>query len=258
MSPQEDLKKMPESALNQFDLNPLESFRRAICQTSPQLARPISQWVEQEITIPTGQYAGNPFRHWRHPVSRIWFQELDRNYWWRHAVVAPTQNGKSFVGYAPHQVPIYKFCAWANRDLAFMAEVRRLAKGHGEGQLRTTPYRAPNNKSPNVIYIGNDYWIARPKQGKTEFKGVQLVHVNSDIWKTAVYEGFTVKPDAEGIPTISGPCLPKCSSQPCRRGLKSGTTSSVSGSTLVRLGPLWRLQSGQAKARFAASSMPPC
>jgi hypothetical protein len=79
-----------------------------------------------------------------------------------------------------------------------MAEVWRPAKGHGEGQLRTTPYRAPNNKSPNVIYIGNDYWIARPKQGKTEFKGVQLVHVNSDTWKTAVYEGFTVKPDAEG------------------------------------------------------------
>ena len=57
-----------------------------------------------------------------------------------------------------------------------MSEVWRPAKGHGEGQRRTTPYRAPNNKSSNVIYIGNDYWISRPKQGKTEFKGVQLVH----------------------------------------------------------------------------------
>lgn len=100
--------------------------------------------------------------------------------------------------YAPHQIPVYKFCVWANKDLPFMAEVWRPAKGHGEGQLRTTPYHAPNNKSNNVVYIGNDYWIARPKQGKTEFKGVQLVHVNSDTWKTAVYEGFTVKAGENG------------------------------------------------------------
>ncbi|MCY2987981.1 MAG: phage terminase large subunit family protein [Planctomycetota bacterium] len=100
--------------------------------------------------------------------------------------------------YAPHQIAVYKFCVWANRDLPFMGEVWRPAKGHGEGQLRTTPYRAPNNKAGNVIYVGNDYWISRPKQGKTEFKGVQLVHVNADTWKTAVYEGFTVKAGEDG------------------------------------------------------------
>ena len=106
--------------------------------------------------------------------------------------------------YAPHQVPIYKFCTWANKDLAVMSAIWRPAKGHGEGQLRTTPYRAPNNKSPNVIYIGNDYWIARPKQGKTEFRGVQLVHVNSDTWKTAVFEGFKVRPADEADETPAG------------------------------------------------------
>lgn len=105
--------------------------------------------------------------------------------------------------YAPHQVPIYKFCTWANKDLAAMSAVWRPAKGHGEGQLRTTPYRAPNNKSANVIYVGNDYWIAKPKQGKTEFRGVQLVHVNADTWKTAVFEGFKVRP-ADGDQTPAG------------------------------------------------------
>ncbi len=90
---------MPASNLDQLDLNLLDVLSQAIRQTTPQLARPISQWVEQEIVIPTGQYAGNQYRHSRHPVSRIWFRELDRNFWWRHAVVAPTQNGKTFMGY---------------------------------------------------------------------------------------------------------------------------------------------------------------
>ena len=50
--------------------------------------------------IPTGKYRGERYRHWRHPVSRLWFAELDSGHWWRTATVAPTQNGKTFMCYA--------------------------------------------------------------------------------------------------------------------------------------------------------------
>ena len=87
------------ASLDQLDRNLVDMIRAAKRQAISQLARPISQWAEAEIRIPTGQYAGSAYRHARHPISRIWFNELDRNYWWRHAVVAPTQNGKTFMGY---------------------------------------------------------------------------------------------------------------------------------------------------------------
>ena len=67
-------------------------------QATAPVVRPISQWVEEEIVVPTGDRQG-PFRHRNHPVSRIWFAELDSNRWWRTAVVAPTQNGKTLMGY---------------------------------------------------------------------------------------------------------------------------------------------------------------
>jgi len=111
-------------------------------------------------------------------------------------------------GYASHKMPIYVFCAAANKGLPVLSCVWRPAKGHGEGQLRTTPYRAPENMSPtrskteNSIYIGTDYWIRQIRQGKTEWLGVQLVHVNSDTWKTAVHEGFTIDSEETGSITL--------------------------------------------------------
>src|SRR3990172_797847 len=75
-------------------------WSRWIGLAKSRMVRPISQWVEEEIIVPTGRHRREPYRHASRPVSRIWFAEFDKNYWWRTAVMAPTQNGKTFMGYA--------------------------------------------------------------------------------------------------------------------------------------------------------------
>jgi AAA ATPase domain len=55
-------------------------------------------------------------------------------------------------------------------------------------------------------------------------------------------------------PRITASWRTKWSSQFSVRGLKINTTVSVSESTLVRFGPLWALQSGQARARLLSIS----
>lgn len=64
------------------------------------IQRPISQWVEEEIILPKGPYAGEPYRHRRHPASRLWFAALESGKWNRFAATGPTQNGKTLMCYA--------------------------------------------------------------------------------------------------------------------------------------------------------------
>lgn len=66
---------------------------------APHKVRTISQWVEEELILPDGPYSGERFRHHRHPVSRLWFDAIDSGKWNRFAVTAPTQNGKTLMGY---------------------------------------------------------------------------------------------------------------------------------------------------------------
>jgi hypothetical protein len=111
-------------------------------------------------------------------------------------------------GYAAHNTPVRIFCANANKDTDVRAAVWRPCKGHGEGQARMTAYHAPQNKPSTktktsiVLYVGNEYYIVRPKQGKTEWKGAQLVHVHANVWKTAVHDGFSVEPGEPGSITL--------------------------------------------------------
>lgn len=61
--------------------------------------RPMSKWVEDEIILPNGPYAGEFYRHRRHPVSRLWFAAIDSGRWSRFAATGPTQNGKTLMCY---------------------------------------------------------------------------------------------------------------------------------------------------------------
>ena len=72
-------------------------FGLAQAQT-PRL-RTISEWVEAEILLPNGPFAGERYRHDRHPVSRPWFAALDSGTWTRAAAAGPTQNGKTLLCY---------------------------------------------------------------------------------------------------------------------------------------------------------------
>lgn len=61
--------------------------------------RPISEWVESVIKLPNGPMAGERYRHYRHPVSRPFYAELDSGRWSRVAATGPVQNGKTLMCY---------------------------------------------------------------------------------------------------------------------------------------------------------------
>lgn len=61
--------------------------------------RTIGEFAEQEIIIPSGPYAGRRFKLNRHPVSRLWFGELDSGRWQRAFITGPNQDGKSLLGF---------------------------------------------------------------------------------------------------------------------------------------------------------------
>ena len=86
--------------MTSLSLQPLrDDLRWMLDQTRTPPVRPISQWVEEEIRLPEGPYKGEPYRHARHPASRLWFDEIDSGRWNRFAATGPTQNGKTLMCY---------------------------------------------------------------------------------------------------------------------------------------------------------------
>ena len=61
--------------------------------------RSMADWAEACIVLPNGPAANEPYRHYRHPVSRVFFNEIDSGRWSRVAATGPTQNGKTLMCY---------------------------------------------------------------------------------------------------------------------------------------------------------------
>jgi phage terminase large subunit GpA-like protein len=59
----------------------------------------MSQWCEEEIVIPNGPFVNERYRHERHPISKLFFAEIDSGRWSRVAGTGPTQNGKTLMCY---------------------------------------------------------------------------------------------------------------------------------------------------------------
>lgn len=93
-------------------------------------------------------------------------------------------------GYHEHTDAVYQFCAAANAELgrSLGSELYRPTKGYGEGQRRMTRYIEPTSKRREVVYIGNQFYIARVKRNGKIVPGVLLVHVNSDHWKSELHQ----------------------------------------------------------------------
>lgn len=70
-----------------------------LSQSQASIVRPMSQWVEEEIVLPSGPFAGERYKHFRHPASRLWFDAIDSGRWSRFAATGPTQNGKTLMCY---------------------------------------------------------------------------------------------------------------------------------------------------------------
>lgn len=77
----------------------VSSFRWMLTQARAPVMRSMADWVEQEIVLPNGPFAGERYRHHRHPVSRLWFDAVDSGNWTRFAATGPTQNGKTLMCY---------------------------------------------------------------------------------------------------------------------------------------------------------------
>lgn len=87
-------------ATTEFTTALREELTWCIARAKAQVVRPISQWVEDELVLPSGPYRGERYRHRRHPASRLWFDAIDSGQWNRFAASGPTQNGKTLMCYA--------------------------------------------------------------------------------------------------------------------------------------------------------------
>jgi phage terminase large subunit GpA-like protein len=105
-------------------------------------------------------------------------------------------------GYHEHTDAVYAFCAEANKGLAPGQERYRPSKGYGEGQVRTGRYIIPNHKSADIIYVGKEFYIAKVRRNGKLLPGVQLVHVNSDHWKSELHQRLAMPPTEPGAVTI--------------------------------------------------------
>ena len=76
-----------------------EDFSWCLARARAPVVRPISQWVEDELILPSGPFKGERYKHRRHPASRLWFEALDSGHWNRFAASGPTQCGKSWMCY---------------------------------------------------------------------------------------------------------------------------------------------------------------
>lgn len=57
--------------------------------------RTISQWAEEEVIIPTGQFADRRYRIDRQPFTRHWFSAIESGQWSEFCGTGPSQSGKS-------------------------------------------------------------------------------------------------------------------------------------------------------------------
>ena len=98
-------------------------------------------------------------------------------------------------GYHEHTDAVYAFCMAVNEGLKTGQERYRPTKGYGEGQQRIGRYWMPEHKDDDVLHIGREFHIKRVRRGKELLRGVLLVHVNSDHWKSELHQRLLIPPE---------------------------------------------------------------
>ena len=106
-------------------------------------------------------------------------------------------------GFAGHTNAIYSFCDLANQHLG--KAVYRPSKGYGIDQPRMTVYRVANSK--DVKYAGNQYHIQKVRRAK-KLIGVELIHIDSDFWKTQLHDGLSIGQGNDGAVVLYEPSDP--------------------------------------------------
>jgi phage terminase large subunit GpA-like protein len=95
-----------------------------------------------------------------------------------------------------------------NRNVKEGKERYRPSKGYGEGQRRIGRYRAPRNKTNEVVWIGRECYLGRVMRKGRKLRGVMLMHVNSDHWKSEYHQRLAMPADQPGAVTLYDPADP--------------------------------------------------
>jgi len=74
-------------------------FSRALREACVPLVRPIREFMEQDVIIPTGRFQGEPFRVDRQPFTGLLFDEMASKRWPRIVITGPSQSGKTLAGH---------------------------------------------------------------------------------------------------------------------------------------------------------------
>lgn len=77
----------------------VEEVRYLAKLSAPARLRTMSEFAEQEVVIPDGEYAGWRYSLNTQPAARLWFDEIDSGRWCRFAGTGPQQSGKSLSFY---------------------------------------------------------------------------------------------------------------------------------------------------------------
>lgn len=80
----------------------LDHRRFAACQRNQysRVIRPIQQWAEEEIILPTGPREGLKFDTQTQPFAKLLWDEFSNPHWNEYAITGCTQTGKSLLGFA--------------------------------------------------------------------------------------------------------------------------------------------------------------
>lgn len=105
-------------------------------------------------------------------------------------------------GYHEHQAAVYQFCQIAGQNLAEAQIIYRPGKGFGEGQQRMGRYLAPNKRTVDVVYVGDQYDLRRVRKNGKLLPNVVVAHINVDAWKSIVHEGLVLPPEEPAAITL--------------------------------------------------------
>jgi phage terminase large subunit GpA-like protein len=98
------------------------------------------EWIEAELVIPTGTYAGEKFRFARQPITRLWVDEIDSGRWTEFVYSGPSQSGKSLIGYV---APLLYHAAELGERLIFGVPLDEMAVDKWESDIRPAMEASP-------------------------------------------------------------------------------------------------------------------
>jgi phage terminase large subunit GpA-like protein len=101
--------------------------------------RTMRQFCEQELIVPNGPDPGR-FKIDTQPILKLWFEELDKDWYVEHVFSGPSQSGKSLFGYV---IPTLYYIAEMNESVVFGTPNDSMANDKWQADLMPTMMASP-------------------------------------------------------------------------------------------------------------------